>query len=79
MFPCSHEIITVGNYKDTKPANPECRLYWCLIEFTYWKYSQLCWHFRPAFKLPCYLSNLSLVSSSPLPCVNKYTVYTYTV
>jgi hypothetical protein len=25
--------------------NPKCRLYWCLIEFIDWIYSQLCWYF----------------------------------
>jgi hypothetical protein len=32
----------LNNYKDTK-----CRLYWCLIEFIDWRYSQSCWYFRP--------------------------------
>jgi hypothetical protein len=27
--------------------NPKCRLYWCLIEFIYWRCSQSCWYFRP--------------------------------
>jgi hypothetical protein len=27
--------------------NPKCRLYWCLIEFPDWRYSQSCWYFRP--------------------------------
>jgi hypothetical protein len=34
-----HELI---NYKDTKT---KCRVYWCLIEFIDWRYSQSCWHF----------------------------------
>ena len=25
-----------------KTPNPECRLYWCLIEFIDWRYSQSC-------------------------------------
>jgi hypothetical protein len=33
------------NYKDTK-KNSKCRLYWCLIEFLYWRYRQLCCYFR---------------------------------
>jgi hypothetical protein len=33
-----------------------------------WKYSQSCWYFRPAL-------TISPVSSPPLPCVNKYSVY----
>ncbi len=28
-------------------SNPKCRLYWCLIEFIDWRYSQSCWYFRP--------------------------------
>jgi hypothetical protein len=35
----------LNNYKDT---NPKCRLYWCLREFIDWRFSQSCWHFRPA-------------------------------
>ncbi len=31
-----------------KTPNPQCRLYWCLIEFIDWRYSQSCWYFRPA-------------------------------
>ncbi len=30
-----------------KTPNPKCRLYWCLIEFIYWRYSQSWWYFRP--------------------------------
>jgi hypothetical protein len=33
-----------NNYKDTKPY---MSLYWYLIEFIDWRYSQLCWYFRP--------------------------------
>ncbi len=38
------------NYKDTKTR---CRLYWCLIEFIDWKYSQSCWYFRLSFVNYC--------------------------
>jgi hypothetical protein len=40
----SRDSCTHGrrNYKDTKS-----RLYWCLIEFLDWRYSQLCLYFRP--------------------------------
>ncbi len=34
-------------YISIKTPNPKCRLYWCLIEFTDWRYSQSCWYFRP--------------------------------
>jgi hypothetical protein len=27
----------------TKP-NPKCSLYWCLIAFIDWRYSQTCWY-----------------------------------
>ncbi len=30
-----------------KTQNPKCRLYWCLVEFIDWRYSQSCWYFRP--------------------------------
>jgi hypothetical protein len=30
-----------------KTPNPKCRLYWCLIEFRDWRYSQSWWYFRP--------------------------------
>ncbi len=30
-----------------KKPSPKCRLYWCLIEFIDWRYSQSCWYFRP--------------------------------
>jgi hypothetical protein len=30
-----------------KTPNTKCRLYWCLIEFIDWRYSQSCWYFRP--------------------------------
>jgi hypothetical protein len=54
-----------------KTPNPKCRLYWCLIEFKDWRYSQSCWFFLTS----CKLSSLYLLSSSPpppLPCVTKY-------
>ncbi len=43
--------------------------------------SVICWYFRPNF-VNCCPSNLLTGSTSPpspLPCVNKYTVYTYTM
>ncbi len=39
----THGLI---NYKDPKT---QCRLYWCLIEFIDWTYSQSRWNFRPSF------------------------------
>jgi hypothetical protein len=30
-----------------KTQNPQCRLYWCLIELIDWRYSPSCWYFRP--------------------------------
>jgi hypothetical protein len=32
---------------EMKTPNPKCRLYWCLIEFIDWRFSQSCWYFRP--------------------------------
>ncbi len=48
--------------------------------FIPWRYSQLCWYFRPSFvnNCPCNLLS-SWTLPTPLPCVNKYTVYPYTV
>ncbi len=54
----------------------------CLLEFIDWRYSQSYWYFRPSFVNCCpsnFLSGSTLLPPSPLPCVNKYTVYTYTV
>jgi hypothetical protein len=41
-----------GNWPDMdegtiKTPNPNCRLYWCLIEFIDWRHSQSWWYFRP--------------------------------
>jgi hypothetical protein len=47
------------NYEDTKT---KCRLYWCLIEFIDWRYSQSCWNFRPCF---VNYSPSNLLSGSP--------------
>jgi hypothetical protein len=65
----------------TKAPNPKCRLYWCLIEFTDWRYSQLCWYFRPAL---CTIAHLtfSLVSPTPSPpslCEKIYCIHVYSV
>jgi hypothetical protein len=52
-----------------------------LSEFIGWRYSQSCRYFRPSF-VNCCPSNLlsgSTLPPPPLPCVNKYTVYTYTM
>jgi hypothetical protein len=40
----------------TKTPNPKCRLYWCLIEFTDWRYSQSTLEFSTGFVKHC-LSN----------------------
>jgi hypothetical protein len=58
-----------------KTPNPKC-FYWCLIEFTDCKYSQLCWYFRPdLFTIACLTFSLVSYPPPPLSCVNKYTVY----
>ncbi len=33
----------------TKTPNSKSRIYWCIIEFIEWRYSQSCWNFRPLF------------------------------
>ncbi len=74
-------IFREGHYVYRKTPNPKCRLYWCLLEFIDWRYSQSCWYFRPALWTVDSLT-LSLVNFSPppppLPCVNKYILYTRT-
>jgi hypothetical protein len=34
-----------------KTPNPKCRLFWCLIEFIDWRYSQSCGIFDPSCEL----------------------------
>jgi hypothetical protein len=50
-----------------------------LSEFIDWRHSPSCWYFRPSF-VNCCSSSSNLLSGStlppPLPCVNKYTIYT---
>jgi hypothetical protein len=40
-------FITIMDQITIKATNPKCRLYWCLIEFIDWRYSQSCWYCRP--------------------------------
>jgi hypothetical protein len=62
------------NYKDT---TTKCRLYWCLIEFIDWRYSQSCWYFRPRFVNYC-PPNLLSGSPPPLPpSQSEYSAYTH--
>jgi hypothetical protein len=65
------------NYKDTET---KCRLYWCLVEFIDWRYSQSCWYFRLSF-VNYYPSNLISGSPpTPLPISqSQSTEYTQTV
>ncbi len=58
-----------------KIPNPKWRLYWCLLEFLDWRYSQPCWYFRPLLWTSAPLSfSLIHLSPPPSPCVgvNKY-------
>jgi hypothetical protein len=64
-------IHGLNNYKT---PNPKCRLYWCLIEFIDWRYSQWGWYFRPALWTIAPLT-FSLVSSPPPFPVNKYDIW----
>jgi hypothetical protein len=51
-----------------------------LSEFIDCRYSQSCWYFRPGFVNCCPSPLLSCSTlHPPIPCVNKYIVYTYTV
>ncbi len=49
-----------------KTPNPRCRLYWGLIEFIDWRYSQLCWYFWPLLWTSAPLT-FSLVHLPPPP------------
>ena len=55
-----------------KTPNLKCRLYWCLIEYIDWRYSQSCWYFRPLLWTSAPLTFLLVHLPSPLPSVNKY-------
>jgi hypothetical protein len=59
----NHGLI---NYKDTKT---KCRLYWCLLELTDWRYIQSFWHFDPALWTITPLT--SLVHLPPFPKSNS--------
>jgi hypothetical protein len=58
-----------------KTPNPKCRLYWYIVKFIDWRYSQPCWYFRPLLRTSAPLT-FSMVHlhppPSPFPCVNKY-------
>ncbi len=60
-----------------KTANPKCCLYWFLIEFIDWRYSQSCWYFQPLLWTVAPLSSLwpppptGRPLSKVLPCPNK--------
>ncbi len=63
-----------------KTPIPKCRLYWCLIEFLDWRYSQSCWYFRPFWwtSAPLTFSLVDPHPPTPLPvCVSTgvYTVF----
>ncbi len=51
----------------------------CLSGFIDWKYSQSCWYFRPSFVNFCPSNLFSGSNPPPIPYVNMFTVYTYTV
>jgi hypothetical protein len=57
-----------------KTQNPKCRLYWCLIKFIYWRYSQSCWYFQPFLLTVAPIPTLW----PPPPSQSKCTVYTDT-
>jgi hypothetical protein len=69
-----HETGTSMDKISIKTPNPKCRLYWCLIEFIEWRFSQSCWYFRPLLltSAPLTFSLVRLPPSPPPLCVNKY-------
>ncbi len=38
----------IMDYLTIKASNPQCRRFWCLIEFIDWRYNQSCWNIWPA-------------------------------
>ncbi len=64
-----------------KTPNPKCRLYWCLTEFVDWRYSQLCWYFRPLLwtSAPLIFSLVHLLPPPPFPVWISTVVCIYTV
>ncbi len=66
------EYNTPMNQISIKTPKPKCRLYWCLIEFIDWRYSQSCWYFRLLWTSAPLTFSLVHLSPNPLPCVNKY-------
>ncbi len=58
------------NYKETKS---KCNLYWCLLEFIDWRYSQSSCYFRPSFVIYC---PSNLLSRSP-PLYPPFPVFKY--
>ncbi len=90
----NRKVVAIGlnhwliNYIDTKSECPYLKILTCkgtvrqvLPEIVDWRYSQSWWYFRSSFMNCSPLTFLCIIStpSHPLPCVNKYTVYTYTV
>ncbi len=58
-----------------KTPNHNFCLYWCLIDFIDWRYSQSCWYFRPLLWTSAPLSfSLVHLLPSPLSCMNKYLI-----
>jgi hypothetical protein len=66
-----------------KTPHLKCRLYWCLIEFIDWRYSQSCRYFRPLLwtsaSLTLSLVHLPLSSPPPFPVWISTKVSVYTV
>ncbi len=70
----SHWIMDEGLEGTIKTQHPKCRLYWCLMKFIDWRYSQSCWYFRPLLWTVAPLPSLWPPPPPPLPKVNvQYT------
>jgi hypothetical protein len=60
-----------------KTPDPKFRLYWCLIEFIYWRYSQSCFD-RVCEQLPLKLSLwLALSPFPPSLCEEVYCIHNF--
>jgi hypothetical protein len=61
------------------PPNPKCRLYWFLIEFSDWRYSQSCWYFLSLLWTSAPLTSHCWFTPPPSLCTQSTQVCIYSV